>query len=187
LTSQKNRTIGRSFRIEERWLSILNREAEREGISPNALMNKVLQDYCMFDADLSRFPTIILSQKSFSHLIASFPKEKLKTIGREAGIETLPDIFKTLGLELNQENIIYFIGEFLSRHAKWFSYNYHVEKKTRVFHLRHNFGENWNIFISEALSTVFENFVNVKPKIEFSKEAITIYLPNNEPSVNARA
>jgi hypothetical protein len=135
----------------------------------------------MFGTDLRRFPTMILSQKSFSQLIASFPKEKLKTIGREAGIETLPDIFKTLELELNQENIIYFIGEFLGRQAKWFSYNYHVEKKTRVFHLRHNFGENWNIFISEALSTVFEN-LNVKPKIDFSNEAVTIYLPTNESS-----
>lgn len=150
-------------------------------------MNRVLQDYCMFGTDLSRFPTIVLSQKLFSQLIACYSKEKLRIMGRENGVETVPDVFKTLGLELNQENMIYFIGEVLSRYGNWFSYNYHIEKKTQVFHLRHNFGENWNVYISEVLSTVFENFLNVKPKIEFSKEAITIYLPTNEACVNAHA
>lgn len=186
MTKPKSRTVGRSFRIEERWLTILNREAEREGISPNALMNKVLQDYGMFGTDLRRFPIITLSQKLFSELIACYTKENLKTIARENGVETIPDIFKTLGLEPNQENIIYFIEEVLSRHANWFSYNYHIEKKTRVFHLRHNFGENWNAYISEALSTMFEKFLNVKPKIELSKEALTLYLPINEPCLDTR-
>ena len=37
---KKRRTMGRSFRIDEEWFKVLQKEAEREGITVNSLMNK---------------------------------------------------------------------------------------------------------------------------------------------------
>jgi predicted helicase len=187
LINQKSRTIGRSFRIEERWLNIVNEEAEREGISPNALMNRVLQDYCMFGRNLKRFPAITLSQKVFSKIIASCQEEKLRIIARESGVKSFRDVFKTLGLDLSLENIFYFIKELLSRYANWFTYSYHIKKKMRVFHLRHYCGENWSVYLSELITAVIDNCLNIKPKVEFSEETVTIYVPVNQLGVDPRA
>ena len=52
--NQENRTIGRSFRIKERCLDVLKEEASKQGISINALTNKILQDYCLYHRHFER-------------------------------------------------------------------------------------------------------------------------------------
>ncbi|HML02233.1 MAG TPA: hypothetical protein VK487_02550 [Candidatus Bathyarchaeia archaeon] len=180
MINQKSRTIGRSFRIEERWLNIVNEEAEREGISPNALVNRVLQDYCIFGRNTKRFPTITLSQKFFSQVIASCQEEKLRTIAIELGVKNVRDLFNTLGLDPNPENIFYLIKELLSHYSNWFTYSYHIKEKMQIFHLRHCYGKNWSIYISEMITTVVSTCLNIKPKIELSEETVTIHIPTDQ-------
>ena len=178
----KGRTIGRSFRIDERWLNILKEEAEREGVSPNSLLNRVLQDYCTFGKIDKNFPNVTVSQKLFAQLLLSCPKEKLIALGREVGARNYLDLTNILGLESDQESIIYFIREFLGRHLNLFTYTYYTKKDKLILHLRHNLGENWSVYTSELLSTIFDTVLGIKPKIEISEDTVTIFVPRNEPA-----
>jgi hypothetical protein len=184
LFNHKGRTIGRSFRVDERWLDILKEEAERERTSPNGLVNRILQDYCTFGRIDKNLPTVSISQKLFAQILAASPKEKLRALGKEVGAKNFQDIANILGLEPNQESIIYFVREFLSRHLNLFVCTVTYRKDRTVLHLRHYLGENWSVYISEMLYTIFDNVLNVKPKIEFSEETVTIYVPNVEPHVS---
>ena len=85
LASGKSRTVGRSFRIEERWLNALSRQAEKERTSLNSLVNRVLQDYTMFGTDLRNFPSVDVSQEFLSRVIACLPKEQIQTMVRQEG------------------------------------------------------------------------------------------------------
>jgi hypothetical protein len=177
LINEKSRTIGRSFRIDERWLNILSEEAKNDGISPNALVNKVLQDYCLFHRYTKRFPSMLLTQKSFSSIIDACPKEALKTCAKKTGSTNAQDIFHTLGVSFDHENITYLIREIYGRYGNWFTYNHHLKNGKEVFHLRHNMGENWSMFIAEVISTLFDYGLNIKVKAEFLENTVTIDVP----------
>ena len=46
MLNQKRKTTGFSLRVDEESLETLRQESTRQGISVNALMNKILKDYC---------------------------------------------------------------------------------------------------------------------------------------------
>ena len=69
LVDSKDRTVGRSFRIKEQWLDILKKEAEREGLSVNALMNKILEDFSMYHRHFTRMEAISFTKHTTSLLL----------------------------------------------------------------------------------------------------------------------
>lgn len=47
-------------------------------------------------------------------------------------------------------------------------------KDKDYFHLRHELGENWSIYIAEVVSTVIESCCDKKVKKEFLDGAVTL-------------
>ncbi len=177
MSNGKIRTIGRSFRIDERWLNILNEEAKSEGISPNAIVNRALRDYCLFYRHIKQFSTITMTQKSFSAIINACSKEDLMVGAKKAGSVNAQDILNTLGLSFDHESVTYLIKEFYGHYGNWFNYNHHIKNNKEIFHLRHNLGENWSVYVSEVISTLFEYGLNKKVKTEFLEDSATINVP----------
>ena len=66
------------------------------------------------------------------------------------------DILNTLGLSFDHESVTYLIKEFYGHYGNWFNYNHHIKNNKEIFHLRHNLGEKWSVYVSEVISTLFE-------------------------------
>lgn len=174
MSDQKNKTVGRSFRIKEQWLNILDEESKNERISSNALLNKILEEYCLALRHLKRFSVVVLGQTNFSNIIGDCPKENLIAYGKLSGSILANDIFHLMGLSFSKEDITFFLKEVLGHYATWFIYNHHEEGRKAVFHLRHNVGENWSIFVSEAVSTLLEHCSAHQVRREYTKNTVTL-------------
>jgi hypothetical protein len=172
--------VGRSFRLNENLLNVLTNEAAKEGISPNALLNKILQDYCQFHRHLKNFPSILLTQDTFSTIITKISPEDARKIGTKAGYRGYQDILRTLGLKVNQQNIQYLLETIYGNYGKWFIYTHHNHKNKKVYHLRHTLGENWSILVSALVSTLFEEGLNQKTETENLENAVTVQVPRNQ-------
>lgn len=181
MSKAKNRTIGRSFRINEQLLSILGEEAEKEGISPNALLNRILQDYCSFYRHMKQYPLIILSQKMVSDLISEKTEDEAVILGREAGKRATEDFFRTIQLETHGDNLHYSLEKVLGYYMNWFTYNHYLSKEKQVYHLRHGLGRNWSIFLTEALTPIFKSDPNMKLKTETSEITVTFEIAPPKP------
>ena len=181
MTKQKGRTIGRSFRMNEQMLNTLNEEAARAGISPNALLNKILEDYVKYQRFFKRFDGIALTQKSLSRLVGAIPKETLMDIAKKSQTTVL-DVFRTIGLRYNYEDAIFFVTTILAEYANWFKCEHHTINNKEYFHLRHNLGENWSTYVAEAVSELLESCCKTKVKKEFLDEAVTLEIPLSQNS-----
>jgi hypothetical protein len=181
LVQRKSRTIGRSFRINEQWLNTLNEEAEKAGISPNALLNKILEDYSKYQRYFKRFDGIALTQKSFSRIVEACSKEALVNIATKSQATVL-DVFRTIGLRYNYEDATFFMTTILSEYANWFKCEHHLVNNKEYFHLRHNLGEKWSIYLAEAVSVLFEYCCNIRVKKEFLEGAVTLEIPSSRQS-----
>jgi hypothetical protein len=184
LVNQKSRTIGHSFRIQERWLNTLNEEAERAGISPNALLNRILQEYCEFLRFSKRFGSITLTQTSFSSIIDACPAEALTEIAKKAGSVTALDIFRTNGIKQNHEGAIYYLTRILGEYANLFKFEHYVISNREYFHLRHTLGKKWSLYIAEVVSAILDFCRIKKVKTEFLEDAVTLEL-SSTPYLNS--
>lgn len=179
MQAKTTKTVGRSFRINEQFLETLTQEAENEGISPNALLNKVLKDYYSFYRYLSRYPCIILAHQVFNEITPRISDDEAILLGRNSSDRAPKDILKTFGLDLTPEDTMFFIEKILGYYGNWFVFNRHLIKDREVIHLRHNFGRTWSIYLFEALEPLLEKSFGKKPKAEISDVAVTFELAIN--------
>jgi putative component of toxin-antitoxin plasmid stabilization module len=175
MRGQKRRTISRSFRLDEQALNILEEEAEKQKTTPNALLNHILSDYCLFYRYLKHIPTITMTQELFAKIIRDCPEENVREYAKQSGSAMAKDIFGVIGLDFNRENLAFYLEEIQDRYANAFTYNHHINDCGKdVFHLRHNLGEKWSIFLSEEISTLIECCCGEQVKKELTKNTVTI-------------
>ncbi len=174
MSDRENRSVGRSFRVNKQVLDVLSEEAERERISLNSLVNRILKDYCDYQRYFKRYGCIALTQKGFSRIVEGCRREILEDMYKRAGSITAIDLFRTMGFEFNYECVTIFMSTILAERANWFRYEHHISKDKETFHLRHDLGENWSVYIAGVLSTLIEECCNKKVKKYFVDGAVTL-------------
>ena len=169
----KKRTIGRSFRIYKEWNEVLEEEANREGISVNALMNKILQEYSIFRRHAKNFGTITLSYKSFATILEGCSGEWIKSVSEDFGSTVIKDLMLMMGLPLDQDNLIFVITNF-GEIGGLFKIIYNRENGKEMLHLNHNLGRKWSVYLAGAISGMFKSVLNKEVKTEIFDNCVTI-------------
>ena len=169
----KRKTVGRSFRIDEEWLRVLHDEAEKQGISVNAILNRLLQKYAYLRYML-RYGAITITSKGFSAILESCPEDKIKENGRNAGLNIARDVLLTMGVTPNYDFVILLVKKILSEFAGWFEYDHHVKRDKEILHLRHDLGRNWSIYVSEVTNAAFGSILKKDVSIEHSEYSVTV-------------
>ena len=163
---QKRRTTGYSFRIYEEYLEILRKEANREGISVNALMNRILERYCEHYRFSERFHLIYISRRTFAEIINSCPKDRLQEISEKVGSLNIMDAFRTMAIPQTYHGMMTFLAKNMSKYAGWYDFYHHDKGGKEILHLRHELGRKWSDFIAKHTSTSFASVLNIKTKTE---------------------
>jgi hypothetical protein len=174
MTKTKRKTIGHSFRIDEESLEILAEEAERQGISVNALTNKILNKYCQNWRWSERLGKLLLSRSLVFNMINCLSKEKIVELAKLSGSTGTKDALRTMGISPTYDNLKLFIKNKTSEGENLFDFNHHHRDKKDVLHLRHELGLKWSIFIATQTATMFESILNKKVKSEVFENSATI-------------
>ena len=173
LLNRKRKTVGRSFRIAEEWLEVLNEEAERQGISVNSLLNRLLQQYAYLRYML-RYGAITVTRKGFSAILECCPEDKIRENGRNAGSTIARDVLLTMGVTPDYSFVILLVKKILSEFAGWFECDHHIKRDKEILHLRHDLGIKWSIYLEAAASEMFNSVLGKKVTTEISGSSVTI-------------
>lgn len=151
--AQKQKTVTRTFRIRAEWDNILQEEAERQGISVNVLVNLILRKYALFDKWARNYNVISLTQRTFRELIDEVPLEKLGLVGEKSGPSDAHNILNLIGLPQNYDSFVHLVSEHFggSDLAMWFNCYRHSHENHDVFHLQHNLGPGWSMYLQKYL------------------------------------
>jgi hypothetical protein len=183
LPNKKRKTVGRSFRIDEEWLNVLKEESEKQGVSVNSLLNRLLQQYAYLRYML-RYGAITLTRKGFSAILDSCPEDKIRENGRNAGSKITKDLLSTMGVPPTYDFTVFLVKKLLSEFAGWFECDHHIKRDKEILHLRHNLGIKWSIYVAEAASETFNSVLDkdVTTELSDSSVTITIHKQNNNSS-----
>src|SRR5919204_3226191 len=90
--AEKARTsITRSFRFETDVLRVLDEEAERMGISVNALVGIILRRYTEFTRYLSKIDMVVINRDILTSLLERMEEDEVYKLGIKLGESVLPD------------------------------------------------------------------------------------------------
>lgn len=174
LPTKKRRTTGFSLRIDEEWLETLREEADREGISVNALTNRVLKNYCLNWRWIERFGIILITRSTLADIIGCCPDERIKETAKISGSTRAKDMFRTMGIHPTYDQVTQFIENNLGKSANWFDYNQYSRGRTEIIHLRHEMGRKWSLFIANQVSTMLESLLDKTAKTEIFDNTATL-------------
>lgn len=172
--NQKRKTVGFSSRVDEEWLEILRDEAQKQGLSVNALINKILQSYCQHYRWVEKFNSINITRPTLRKLVECCSEDKLKEVATTSGSTGTKDAMRTMGLSPTYDNVIFFIKNKMAKYSNWFQFNEYTRNHTHIIHLHHEMGKDWSTFIAIQVSTQLENILNKKVTTEIFDNSATI-------------
>jgi hypothetical protein len=150
---KKQKTVTRTFRIKAESDEILKHEADKRGISANVLANSLFEKFALFDRWAQGYNSISLTQQAFHSLLSSIPEEKMAQAGEKSGLSDIQNLFDLIGLPLTYDSFVHMVSNHFGNpeRAMWFTCCRHFQKNIDVFHLQHNLGRGWSIFLRDYL------------------------------------
>jgi hypothetical protein len=167
---REGKTVAKSFRVNEKALTALQEEANRQSVSVNTLVNQLLLDYSEFGRFLQRINSLRLSRKTFQEILNMVSDENLVKAGMMAGKSGPMTIIASKWGKITINTVIEFIHD-LSAYANLFEYYEKNENERWTITLMHELGPKWSTFLTNYISEAF-NAAGVQPKTRTSDRAV---------------
>ena len=187
---KRKKTITRTFRIRNEWDSVLQEEAARQGVSVNVLLNKLLRKYSLYSRWSNRNNDTSFSQRTLRGILKTVQVESLAEAGTKSGALDAINIVNSMGLTLDYESFVYLITEHLGgpHFARWFQCFHHTQGNKDIFHLQHDLGPKWSVFLEKYILAFLKSITDTEATTRVYDYAITLNVtrPKPKPTENPR-
>ena len=172
----RKKTITRTFRIRQEWDSVLQEEASRQGVSINVLLNKILRKYSLYSRWSDRNNDITLPQRTLKEILSTVQVESLAEAGTRSGALDAINIVNAMGLKIDYDSFVYLITEHLGgpQFARWFHCFHHTQGNKDIFHLQHDFGHGWSVYLEQYLLAFLSAMTDADAKTRIYAYAVTL-------------
>ena len=173
---KRKRTITRTFRIRQEWDSVLQEEATRQGVSVNVLVNKILRKYSLYSRWNDRNSDASLPKGTLREILAICQLEELAEAGSRSGTLDAINITNAMGLKMNYDSFVYLVTEHLGgpHFARWFHCFHHTQGNKDLFHLQHDLGHGWSVFLEKFLLSFLRSMTDLEAKTRIYDYAVTL-------------
>lgn len=173
---KRKKTITRTFRIRQEWDRVLQEEATRQGVSVNVLVNKILRKYALYSRWNDRNNDTSLPKRNLREILSTCQVEELAEAGTRLGALDAMNLVNVMGLKMNYDSFIYLVTEHLGgpHFARWFQCFYHTQGNTDLFHIQHDFGHAWSVFLENFLLSFLRSMTDMDAKTRIYDYAITL-------------
>jgi hypothetical protein len=170
----------RTFRLSVTLDDVLIEKAKRQSITASALLGQIVARYSAAERYFTRYEALTLEKNTFLSLISEIPDDKVAELGDLAGSRSLRNGLAIRGLNTNQENVEFIVEEVYGRYSGWFTANFFEKNGTTVYHLRHELGVKWSIFLERYMVNMFKTLMGIGVDSEKGYDYVTIFIPNAE-------
>ena len=160
--SKKEATRSITYRLPEKLVNELEKEANQKKISHNVLVKQILERYIQWDRFAEKIGMIPV------------PKNILNTLGEEMDGEDINEIIKVV-LPLIKDSVLFVKGDYEIKRcietledyirASGMKSDHRIEGEVHHFIIQHEMGMKWSLFTEQLLKEIFHQFVpdkNVK-------------------------
>jgi len=176
----KGKTVTRTIRIDEGYDEILKYEAERQDISVNTLLDKLIKKYVHSYRFFKNLSAVTLSATSLRTFLNVITEEEIAAIGNELGKERPYELILKRGLQPNYETAKWYILNVLGEQSGWLSSSFMRRGNKEYLHLSHPFGYKWSLFLEGYFGTFFRDVLGLNPEVEVLSSSVTFVIKIRE-------
>ena len=167
------KTVTRSFRINESAFLALEEEAGKHNISLNTLVNQLFLSYANFDRYFQRLGMLKMSKVAYRKILNAAPDNEIVEAARETAQNSARVIILARYGTLSLTGVLNYLKN-LADYAYFFEYNEVPSPEgKRVITLIHSLGEKFSIFLKAYAKSLFE-LIAMDPKLTSTEDSITI-------------
>jgi len=166
----------RSFRIDKSFAEILHHEADRMGISVNAMMNSILKQYTEFTRFQSKLDMIVINRSILKNVLRHLEEHQAYDLGLKMGKELPNDIILFWKKNVTIDSVIEYIEKILCIYGRMGTYDEMAESDSRILVIRHRLGINGSKFLMGYLKSLFINMLGLDTDIQITDYSIKIQL-----------
>jgi hypothetical protein len=165
-------TSTRSFRFDVEYSKILDEEAERMGISVNALVGIILRGYTDFTRYLSKIDMIVLNREFLTSLLESSNEESLYNLGMKLGERVPIDTIMFWKKDLTEKSVLEYIEKIICRYGHLGTYDEISQSGSRIIVIRHRLGRKGSKFFEGYLRSTLKNTVGKDAIFEVTESSM---------------
>ena len=178
-SDSRSDTTTRSFRFDLVLSRTLEKEAERMGISVNALVGIIIKRYVEFTRYLSKIDMIVINREFITALIGSYDDEILRNIGQKLGETVSKDTILFWKKELSEQAVLEYIEKIICRYGHLGTYDETLQSTGRTVVIRHRLGLKGSIFFEGYLKSTLKNTAMRDAIFEITESSIKFLIKNS--------
>lgn len=167
-----NRTVTRSFRIDEDAFNAIQEEASHLNISVNTLVNQQLLSYANFDRFFRRLGMTKIATATFAHLLRSSSELEVIEAGRLAGSDVPRSIILARDGKLFLGSVLRYL-RMMSDYANLYEYNEVEVDRKRAITLMHELGPKGSLFLIHYVGAIFSS-IEIRPSFSSTDHSVTV-------------
>lgn len=172
-------SITRSFRFETDVLKVLDEEADRMGISVNALVGTVLRRYSEFTRYLSKIDMVVVNREILTSLLEQLEEDDLYKMGLKLGETVMPDTVMFWKKEMTGRAVMEYIEKVICRYGHLGTYD---EKQLpgggMVIVVRHRLGKKGSRLLEGYLQAGLKYTLGIDAAFEATDSSVKCELPS---------
>ena len=150
-----------TLRLPDAVVEQLKKESEEKVLPVNAIINRILTKYVIYETRMNSLTHISLPQALFSNLISQLDESQKEKITEQSS-HLVQKLFTMLNIEYNLRNVIDEYFFMLSSCCGW--YTFHSEKNYDKYRLvfESKMGIKWIQFLSQYIKNILQSLkVNI--------------------------
>jgi hypothetical protein len=172
LAENAHTSITRSFRFETDVLSVLDEEADRMGISVNALVGIILKRYSEFTRYLSKIDMVVVNREILTSLFEQIDEEEVYKLGIKLGGTVLSDTVIFWKKEMTEKAVMEYIEKAICRYGHLGTYDEKQTPDGRTIVVRHRLGKNGSRFLEGYLQAGLRNTLGINATFEVTDSSV---------------
>ena len=173
------RSVTRTFRLNPEYDKVLNKEAEKQGVSTSGLLNQIIRQYILVSRFTQKVPAITLSYHTFAPLLERIPDNDLVDVAEKTGAIIPEEAILQRGKKLNFQSINWLIDVVYGRYGNWFDSSQSIINGEERVHLAHQLNNKWSQYLRSYMNSMFNSILDIQPKVETRANSVTLYI--NQP------
>lgn len=164
----------RSFRIDKSLSEILNSEAERMGVSVNAMINSVLKQYAEFTRFQSKLDMLIINREIFRSLLGKLNEDDSYLLGLDMGREIPNDTILFWKKNVSFESVLEYIEKIMCTYGYIGTFDELETAKHKIIVIRHRLGAKGSRFLLGFMKSLIKQTLELEPQIDITDHSVKI-------------
>jgi len=170
----RKKSSTRTIRLDAEQDEALIQEAERRGFSVNALIGHIFDRYLTGYRYYDVSGMVVMSGETINEFLQKLEISEIKEIGDVTGQARIKSGLMQRGKRINFENLKWYTTQVLGENHGWFRCDYREEGGTASFHLTHQLGFKWSVFLGNYISSAFNEALGLRCNTVTMNNAVNI-------------